>query len=94
MPKTPVATAASQPVDNRYLERFLWLSILTAVLTVGIKGVAAWITNSVGLWSDALESTVNLVAAIVAIERSAREGRPVKVDEVSASIREFGESVV
>lgn len=67
MPKTPVATAASQPVDNRYLERFLWLSILTAVLTVGIKGVAAWITNSVGLWSDALESTVNLVAAIVAM---------------------------
>ncbi len=55
------------PVDNRYLEKFLWLSIATAVATVGIKGVAAWLTNSVGLWSDALESTVNLVAAIVAL---------------------------
>jgi cation diffusion facilitator family transporter len=54
-------------VDNRYLEKFLWLSIATAVATVGIKGVAAWLTNSVGLWSDALESTVNLVAAIVAL---------------------------
>lgn len=55
------------PVDNRYLEKFLWLSIATALATVGIKGAAAWLTNSVGLWSDALESTVNLVAAIVAL---------------------------
>jgi cation diffusion facilitator family transporter len=58
---------SAQPVDNRFLERFLWLSILTAILTVGIKGAAAVITNSVGLWSDALESLVNLVAAIVAL---------------------------
>lgn len=55
------------PVDHRYLEKFLWLSIATALATVGIKGAAAWLTNSVGLWSDALESTVNLVAAIVAL---------------------------
>jgi cation diffusion facilitator family transporter len=61
------AEATSQPVDNRFLERFLWLSIATAIMTVGIKGFAAVITNSVGLWSDALESTVNLVAAIVAM---------------------------
>ncbi len=53
--------------DQRRLERFIWLSIATAVLTVAIKGVAAWVTNSVGLWSDALESTVNLVAALVAL---------------------------
>lgn len=61
------AEASSQPVGNRFLERFLWLSIATAILTVGIKGSAAMITNSVGLWSDALESLVNLVAAIVAM---------------------------
>ena len=54
-------------MDHRYLEKFLWLSIATALATVGIKGAAAWLTNSVGLWSDALESTVNLVAAIVAL---------------------------
>jgi len=55
------------PVDHRYLEKFLWLSIATAIATVAIKGMAAWITNSVGLWSDAMESIVNLVAAIVAL---------------------------
>ena len=49
------------------LERFIWLSIATAIATVGIKGWAAWLTNSVGLWSDALESTVNLVAAMVGL---------------------------
>lgn len=62
------SSVGPQPaVDNRFLERFLWLSIVTAILTVAIKGFAAVITNSVGLWSDALESTVNLVAAIVAL---------------------------
>jgi cation diffusion facilitator family transporter len=64
---TPVPTPVEQPVDNKFLERFMWLSIATAVLTVGLKGVAAAITGSVGLFSDALESTVNLVAAIVAL---------------------------
>jgi cation diffusion facilitator family transporter len=62
-PDTPAATASNQ----RLLERFIWLSIATAIATVAIKGVAAWLTNSVGLWSDAAESTVNLVAALVAL---------------------------
>lgn len=53
--------------NQRLLEKFIWLSIATAIATVGIKGAAAWLTNSVGLWSDALESTVNLVAALVAL---------------------------
>lgn len=45
------------------LERLMWLSIATAVATIGLK-VAAWlITGSVGLLSDAAESVVNLVAA-------------------------------
>jgi cation diffusion facilitator family transporter len=43
------------------------LSIATAIATVVIKGIAAYISNSVGLWSDAMESTVNLVAALVAL---------------------------
>lgn len=54
-------------ITQRYLERFLWLSLFTALATVTIKASAAWLTNSVGLWSDALESCVNLVAAIVAL---------------------------
>ncbi len=60
-------TAPAAPADHRYLERFLWLSLATAVVTVALKSVAAVLTNSVGLWSDALESTVNLLAAGVAL---------------------------
>lgn len=60
-------TAPAAPADHRYLERFLWLSLATAVVTVALKAVAAIVTNSVGLWSDALESTVNLLAAGVAL---------------------------
>lgn len=60
-------SAPSAPADHRYLERFLWLSLATAVVTVVLKAVAAILTNSVGLWSDALESTVNLLAAGVAL---------------------------
>ena len=59
--------AATEPVDHRFLERFLWLSLATAVLTVTLNAWAALLTNSVGLWSDALESTVNLLAAGVAL---------------------------
>jgi len=57
----------TEPADHRFLERFLWLSLATAVATVTIKVAAAVITNSVGMWSDALESTVNLLAAGVAL---------------------------
>jgi cation diffusion facilitator family transporter len=49
------------------LERYVWLSIGAAVVTIALKSAAAWITGSVGLLSDALESGVNLVAAIVAL---------------------------
>jgi cation diffusion facilitator family transporter len=57
----------TEPADHRFLERFLWLSLATAVATVTLKVAAAVITNSVGMWSDALESTVNLLAAGVAL---------------------------
>lgn len=69
MQNIPQATGSQvDPIANqRLLERFIWLSIVTAVATVVIKGIAAYVSNSVGLWSDAMESTVNLVAAIVAL---------------------------
>ncbi len=44
----------------------LLLSLVAAVLTIGLKGTAYAITGSVGLFSDALESTVNLFAATAA----------------------------
>jgi hypothetical protein len=49
------------------LTRFAWLSIATAVATIGLKSVAYLVTGSVGLLSDAAESGVNLVAAVVAL---------------------------
>lgn len=49
------------------LTRFAWLSIAAALVTIGLKSGAYIVTGSVGLLSDALESLVNLVAAIVAL---------------------------
>lgn len=42
-----------------------WLSIFAALSTIALKSYAYWLTNSVGLLSDALESVINLVAAII-----------------------------
>jgi cation diffusion facilitator family transporter len=47
-------------------QRFALLSIAAAVVTIGMKTVAWKLTGSVGLLSDAVESLVNLLAAVVA----------------------------
>ncbi len=49
------------------LTRFAWLSIAAAVVTIVLKTLASLLTGSVGLMSDAIESGVNLVAAIAAL---------------------------
>jgi cation diffusion facilitator family transporter len=49
------------------LTRFAWLSIAAALVTISLKSTAYFLTGSVGLLSDALESFVNLAAAIVAL---------------------------
>ncbi len=51
----------------RSLARFAWLSIAAAVATIALKTVAWRLTGSVGLLSDALESLVNLAAAVMAL---------------------------
>lgn len=58
------------------LARFAWLSIAAAILTISLKLGAYWLTNSVGLLSDALESFVNLVTAIVALMALRVAARP------------------
>ena len=63
-------------VERPDLTRYAWLSIGAAVLTIGLKGGAYLLTGSVGLLSDALESFVNLVAAVVALRALAVAGRP------------------
>jgi cation diffusion facilitator family transporter len=49
------------------LTRYAWLSIAAAIVTIALKMTAYWFTGSVGLLSDALESLINLAAAIVAL---------------------------
>ena len=49
------------------LERYAWISVGAAIATIALKTVAWWLTGSVGLLSDALESLVNLAAAILAL---------------------------
>jgi cation diffusion facilitator family transporter len=49
------------------LTRYAWLSISAAVVTIGLKLVAYLFTGSVGLLSDAIESLVNLIGAVVAL---------------------------
>ncbi|HEY1187995.1 MAG TPA: cation diffusion facilitator family transporter [Gemmata sp.] len=51
------------------LARLRWpvaLSIVAALVTIGMKGAAYALTGSVGLLTDALESVVNLLAAVTA----------------------------
>ena len=45
----------------------LKLSIAAAVATIAMKSLAWWITDSVGLLSDAMESFVNLASALFAL---------------------------
>ncbi len=49
------------------LQKFAWLSIAAAIITILLKLTAYAVTGSVGLLSDALEGGVNLVAAVVAL---------------------------
>lgn len=53
--------------EQRLLERFMWLSIAAAAITIALKVTAAWVTGSVGFFSDAVESLINLVAAVVGL---------------------------
>ena len=58
------------------LVRFAWLSIAAAVATIALKAAAWWLTGSVGLLSDALESFVNLAAAVVTLAMLGIAARP------------------
>ena len=57
----------NNPMTLPSLTRFAWLSIAAALITLSLKMLAYALTGSVGLLSDALESLVNLAAAIMAL---------------------------
>lgn len=48
-------------------KHFAWLSIAAAFITILLKALAWWLTGSIGLLSDALESLVNLAGAMMAL---------------------------
>jgi cation diffusion facilitator family transporter len=58
------------------LTRFAWLSIGAALVTMLLKGLAYLLTGSVGLFSDALESLVNLAGALMALAMLTVAARP------------------
>lgn len=52
---------------DRTLERYAWLSVGAALATIALKTMAWAVTGSVGMLSDALESLINLAAALLAL---------------------------
>ena len=62
--------------NRAFLTRFAWLSIGAAVSTILLKTVAYFMTGSVGLLSDAIESLVNLVGAGMALGMLIIAARP------------------
>lgn len=53
--------------ERSFLTRYAWLSIGAALLTIGMKAAAFFLTGSVSLLSDALEALVNLAGALMAL---------------------------
>ncbi len=62
--------------SSRSARDYAVLSIIAALLTIALKFGAYVLTGSVGLLSDALESLVNLVAALVALWALTFAARP------------------
>jgi cation diffusion facilitator family transporter len=64
------------PSSATPLTRYAWLSIAAAVVTIALKAAAYALTGSVGLLSDAFESVVNLVAAVMTLAMLTVASRP------------------
>ena len=56
--------------------KFAILSIAAALATIALKALAWWMTGSVGLLSDAIEGTINLAGATVALAMISVAARP------------------
>ena len=61
---------------DRPLEHYAWLSMGAALATMALKTLAWYVTGSVGLLSDALESLINLGAALLALSMLRLAARP------------------
>lgn len=65
---------------RKSIASIMWISIIASVLTIGLKWFAFSVTGSVGFMSDALESGVNLLAAIVAFYSLTVAARPADIE--------------
>ena len=61
-------------------QRLLLVSVVVALVTIGLKTGAWWLTDSVGLLSDAMESLVNLASAIFGLMMVTIATRPADED--------------
>lgn len=55
------------PFAGQGVRRIAMATVAVAILVLGLKYLAYWLTGSVALFSDALESVVNVVAGLVAL---------------------------
>ena len=78
--KTLNQSMKSFTTNRLALTSFAWLSVAAAIFTIALKGIAYFLTGSVGLLSDALESIVNLVGAIMALSMLTIAARPADED--------------
>lgn len=62
------------------VRHYFWLSTAAAILTITLKTIAWWLTGSIGLLSDALESFVNLAAALFGLTMVAIANSPPDVE--------------
>lgn len=69
-------------MDRARLTRYAWLSIFTAVATIGLKTAAYLITGSISLLSDAVESLVNVIGAVMALSMLIVAARPPDEDHL------------
>lgn len=67
-------------MERAFLTRFAWLSVAAALFAIALKAAAYLLTGSVGLLSDALESVVNLVAALLVLAMLTVAARPADED--------------
>ncbi|MFT3868698.1 MAG: cation diffusion facilitator family transporter [Nibricoccus sp.] len=58
------------------LTRFAWISIAASIATIVLKSTAYLLTGSVGLFSDAVESLVNLAGGVMALTMLKIAARP------------------
>src|SRR3954469_7376184 len=69
LPRRAIGSGMSLPL------KLAWGSVAVGALVLGLKFAAYWLTGSVALYSDALESIINVVAAggaFLALRVSAR----------------------